>query len=69
MTSHQLAAILLRGPDKPVALEVYRHFYHSELDRCSQGRLKACYVPAPAIRGGDYVYITQGSDTRGEELK
>ena len=40
MTAHQLAAALLRMPDRPIALHVYKHQY-DESDRLSHGPMQA----------------------------
>lgn len=40
MTTHELAKILLALPDVPVATTANNHFYHSDYDKQSHGRIK-----------------------------
>lgn len=39
MTAHELARLLLDGPDVEVVLQVFGHRYHSEDDRQSHGAM------------------------------
>lgn len=54
MNSHDLARILLDGPNLPIATHTNNHTYASKADACSHGRLK---VGVLKHYGGDHIVI------------
>jgi hypothetical protein len=54
MKAHELAQLLLAGPDAEVVLQVYRHRYRSDADAASHGKMHVTpaligYKDSPAV--------------------